>query len=175
MEPIPSGTDGSSHSPPDSGGWSFPLLLTILLIALIGAFVFMAPSTETVESSSSAGWTPSAQPPGTSAALTIDFGNGATKVFEALPCLPDMTVADLMQAAHAFRPGIEFTQKGSGASGFLTSLDGLANEGAGGRNWIYQVDGRHAVQSYCLEKIQPGMHVLWTFTDQLYNDPPAEQ
>jgi hypothetical protein len=121
---------------------------------------------------SAADWQPSPQPTGETVSLTIDFGNGASKEFAALPWRPEMTVADLLEAARQFRPGLGFKQIGEGASGFLSALDGLANQGAGGRNWIYQVDGRHAHVSFCLEKIEPGMHILWTFTDELYNGEP---
>ncbi len=121
-----------------------------------------------------ADWTLSPQPTGETVSLTINFGNGVKKEFEALPYRIEMTVVDLLAAARDFRPGITFTQVGTGESGFLRSLDGLANQGAEGRNWLYQVDGQHAHASFCLEKVGPGGHILWKFTDELYNDGDGE-
>jgi len=111
---------------------------------------------------------------GETVVLSIDFGNGAKKEFAALPWQADMTVADLLEAAQNFQPSIQFTQIGTGERGFLNALDGLANEGAGGRNWLYQVDGQHAHVSFCLEKLEPGGHVLWVYADRLYNGEPVE-
>ena len=73
-----------------------------------------------------------------------------------------MTVADLLNS----EPRISLTSTGSGASAFLTSLDGVANEGAGGRNWTYSVNGKHADRSFAVYELQPGDHVLWTFAAQ---------
>ncbi len=176
MEPKQSSTGGTGESPDHSGSWHFPLLLAVILILAIGIARLSSPPEERpTREPGGADWTPTSQPTGETVRLTIDFGNGARKVYDALPWQPEMTVADLMESAREFRPGIEFAQRGSGASGFLTSLDGLANEGTSGRNWIYRVDQQHAHQSFCLEKIEPGRHVLWLFTDQSYNEGPAEE
>lgn len=175
MEPNQSSTDRSGESTDQGGGWFFPLLLAAVLLVLFGVAKFASPPKQQVAATKDQVWTPSAEPTGQTVGLTIDFGNGASKVFAALPWRAEMTVADSLAAARDFQPGIEFTQQGSGSTGFLTSLDGLENEGASGRNWIYRVDDRHAHQSFCLEKIEPGMHILWTFTDELYNDDSAEQ
>ena len=69
-----------------------------------------------------------------------------------------MTVRDLLNAA----PGLSISQQGSGASAFLTKIDGVANEGAGGRNWMYSVNGQRADRSFAVYELQPGDHVLWT-------------
>ncbi len=177
MEPRQSSTGGTDESADNGGTWLFPLLLTVILIVVVGVAKLSSLPQEraTRQPTGDTDWTPSIQPTGDTVRLTIDFGNGARKVFDALPWQPGTTVSDVMESAREFRPGIEFTQEGSGASGFLTSLDGLANEGASGRNWIYRVDQQHAHQSFCLEKVEPGRHVLWLFTDQLYNEDSAEE
>jgi hypothetical protein len=46
----------------------------------------------------------------------------------------------------------------------LAELDHVGNEGAGGRNWLYQVNGKHADRSFAVYVLQPGDHVLWRFT-----------
>jgi len=178
MEPKQSGTDGTEHETPQKGdrggGWQFPVLLAVLLLGLVTVAIrtprWQAPHGQALRMpGSAAAWKPSPQPTGETVSLSIDFGNGTKKEFTALSWRPEMTVADLMEAARQFRPGLRFTQIGAGGSGFLSSLDGLANQGAGGRNWIYQVDGQHAHVSFCLEKLEPGTHILWTFTDAQYN------
>jgi len=177
MEPQQSSPDEPSNETPPhrnkSESWAFPVLLMVLLLALVGlakwAENLQAPPAPSV---AAATWTPAPQPTGQTVRLTIDFGNGAKKEFAALPWQSDMTVADLLVAARQFRPNITFMQLGEGERGFLSSLDGLSNEGAGGRNWLYRVNGKHAHASFCVEKIEPGAHILWTFTDELYNSEP---
>ena len=142
-------------------GWAFPALLAVVL--LIAAVVAVRGKREISQQSSDEGWTPSPAAQGETVSLEIDFGNGVQQRFEALLWQPEMTVAELLQAASKFRPGITFTQQGKGKNGFLTALQGLANEEAGGRYWTYQVDGKHGQVSFCLQKLSPGQHVLWKF------------
>ena len=168
------GVDGNSGGQKSHGGWVFPALLaTVLLIAAAIAFGNRQPGTQGAAPGTIGSWTPSERPQGSTAALVIDFGNGARKQFAALPWQAGMTVAQVMEQARKFRPGVEFTQVGEGASGLLTAIDGLKNEGSGGRNWRYRVrdqDGDHFGEvSFCLEPIEPGMSVLWEFAAGDYN------
>ena len=175
MEPMQSGTDETLQKSRPGGGWLFPTLLAIVLMILFGLARLASNQRPQQEVGTTDAWTPSPLPVGETIGLSVDFGNGAKKEFAALPWREEMTVADLLEAARRFQPGIRFSQIGSGESGLLNSLDGLANEGAGGRNWLYRVDDRHAHVSFCLEKLEPGMHVLWTFTDEQYNAESAEE
>ena len=68
-----------------------------------------------------------------------------------------------MQRARDFRPGITFDQRGAGEMAFLTSLEGVANETAGGRYWLYSVDGRHGEVSFAIQPLDAGAVVLWEF------------
>jgi Domain of unknown function (DUF4430) len=161
MELSPSGTDEVGG--PTHGGWVFPALLAaVLLVSTVIAMSSRSPE-NSANPTETAAWGPSAQPLGETVALEIDFGNGAKKEFAALPWRAGMTVADLMLQAREYRPGIDFRQHGAGAGGLLTSIDGLRNQGAGGRNWRYDVDGRHGEVSFCVQQLQPGMRVLWEF------------
>jgi hypothetical protein len=45
----------------------------------------------------------------------------------------------------------------------LTSINGVANEGAGGNNWTYEVNGRSGDRSYAVYELRAGDRVLWTF------------
>ncbi len=175
METLPAGTDATPQKEraPQTGrggGWLFAVLLLALLLVLAGFAKWRTNPPAVAPPHFKVGWSPTPLPQGKSVSLTIDFGNGASKEYAALPWQEQMTVAEALTVARDFRPGIHFTQVGEGESGFLSSLDGLANEGAEGRNWLYQVDDQHAHVSYCVRKIEPGAHVLWTFTDQQYNE-----
>ena len=161
MEFGPSRTDEVDS--PTHGGWVFPALLAaVLLVSAVIAHSNRAPDNSPAPGEN-VRRAPSAEPQGETVALEIDFGNGAKREFAALPWRAGMTVADLMLQAREFRPGIDFTQQGEGAGGFLTSLDGLQNQGASGRNWRYEVDGRHGEVSFSVQDLQPGMRVLWEF------------
>jgi hypothetical protein len=113
--------------------------------------------------SSAAPWTPMPQPDGETVSLTVDFGNGARREFDALPWSEGMTLGDLMQQAQEFRPGIAFTRQGEGTMALLTSLEGVANEAGSGRYWLYRIDGRHGETSFAVCPLEPGAHVLWEF------------
>ena len=148
--------------------WVFPLLLLLVLGALL--MVNRWQLTETVSEPPTgtefASWTPSSLPTGETVRLEIDFGNGAARHFDALPWRAGMTVADVLAAAREFRPGIAFTQIGAGPSGLLIALDGLKNEGNDGRNWLYEVAGLPATESFCLQPVAPGELVRWRFTSE---------
>jgi hypothetical protein len=74
-----------------------------------------------------------------------------------------MTVADVMQAARDFRPGVRFSQQGEGDMALLTSLDGVTNDAAIGRFWLYDVDGKPGDVSFAIQKVSPGQPVQWTY------------
>jgi hypothetical protein len=108
-------------------------------------------------------WKPTPVPEGETVALVIDFGNGARREFDALPWSAGMTVGDLLRTARDFRPAVQFEQSGTGDGAFLTSLEGVAHEGAGGRFWFYEVDGRFGTVSFDAQQLQAGQRVLWKF------------
>jgi hypothetical protein len=93
--------------------------------------------------------------------LTVNFGNGQL-LNEKTQWREGMTVLDVLQDHRR----IGFLTEGSGASAFLTSLNGVMNEGAGGRNWTYTVNGKYADRSFAVYELQPNDHVLWTFAAQ---------
>jgi hypothetical protein len=93
--------------------------------------------------------------------LSINFGDGRLES-TAVEWRDGMTVADVLQQ----EPRISLVTNGSGESAFLTALDGVANQGAGGRNWTYTVNGKFADRSFAVYELQPNDHVLWTFGPQ---------
>jgi len=145
----------------------FPALLVVVLAATAGIAMLGPSATRSVpRQSAPTEWSPSVRPQGETVELTIDFGNGAKRQFDTLPWREGMTCELLLQEAVRYRPGIQFTQQGKGETGFLLSIEGLKNQGASGRNWMYQVNDHRAATSFCLQKLEPGDHVLWTFANQ---------
>ncbi len=123
-----------------------------------------APRAASAAKESSVAWAPPAAA-GETVALEIDFGNGARREFAALPYRDGMTVGDALLLARDFGPSLAFTHQGEGELSFLTSLDGVANQGPGGRFWLYQVDGQRADVSYEVQPLSAGQRVLWQFTE----------
>lgn len=109
------------------------------------------------------GSAPSPRPQGDTVELAIDFGNGASRQFAALPWRAGMTVADLLAEARRFRPAVMFSQQGEGKSAFLVSIDRLANQPGTGGHWLYKVNGKQAEKSFGIQPLQPGDRVLWMF------------
>jgi hypothetical protein len=143
----------------------------MLALVLTGILVVrLAPPRQTAEPESAnppaadADWTPSQRPRGETFSLTVDFGNGAEMRFAALRWRERMTVLDAMQAAADFRPGITFTHQGSDATAFLTTIDGLKNAGAGGGNWLYEVNGEKASVGIGVRTLAPRDALLWRYT-----------
>ena|SRR5688572_753823 len=140
--------------------WGLPLLFAIVLAAILLS------QTKTVRNSLFKPATirppvdQNDSQPAQQVLLTINYGDGRPLQNERGPWREGMTVGDLLQG----EPRVSLTMQGSGASGFLTQLGGVANEGAGGRNWIYSVNGKPADRSFEVYELKPNDHVLWTFT-----------
>jgi hypothetical protein len=170
MEPT-----GPSPEPPATaraccGGGSLPIVL-VAGAAIVGAMLAgdawrRTPSggpAATTTPAVATDWTPAPRPTGETVSLAIDFGNGARREIAALPYRAGMTIGDLLRAAQEFRPAIAFAHQGEGEMAFLTSLEGVANEGGDGRYWIYSVDGATGTVSYEKQALEPGAAVLWEF------------
>jgi hypothetical protein len=93
--------------------------------------------------------------------LSINFGNGQMQ-HEITEWRDGMTVADVLQQ----EPRVSFQTHGAGESAFLSSINGIANQGAGGRNWTYSVNGKYADRSFAVYELRQNDHVLWTFAAQ---------
>jgi hypothetical protein len=98
--------------------------------------------------------------------LVVDYGDGAQKVFPALPWQEGMTVLDAMEKAKAPAHGITFQHTGKGETAFLTQIDDLKNEGGGKskKNWQYLVNDAYADKSFGIRKLEKGDVILWKFT-----------
>jgi hypothetical protein len=154
-------TPGESNScTPCRSGWRLPLLLGIVLAAmfLLSSNRFRQAVVQPLRQQPT-------DEPGTQSAskvlLTVNFGNGQL-VNVTENWREGMTVADVLQND----PRTGFLTEGRGASAFLTSLNGVMNEGVGGRNWTYTVNGKFADRSFAVYELRPNDHVLWTFASQ---------
>jgi hypothetical protein len=165
-ESSPAGATGDFA--PRSNPWTMPLVL-VAGAALVGTWLLLAEAARRPqaapgrEGAAAENWTPAPRPEGETASLAIDFGNGARREFAALPWSEGMTLGKLMSEARDFRPGLRYTQDGEGEMAFLTSLEGVANDQAGGRYWFYEVDGQRGDVSFDAQPLEAGAKVLWVF------------
>jgi hypothetical protein len=138
--------------------WRLPLLLGLVLVVLLltrgrGLQETTSQNAEERPTAAAAGDVRH------SVSLTVDFGDERRREFSSLAWRTGMTVADLMVQADK----LSTTQKGAGQSAFVTAIDGVANEGAAGRNWVYTVNGESADRSFAVYELEPGDRVLWMF------------
>ncbi len=167
--PSPAGHEGDARR----GDRAFPWVL-LLVAAAVGALLATLRPERTGEvplggaatPGEAPAWTPAPRPEGETVSLTIDFGNGARRQWDALPFLPKLTVGALMEEARKFQPPLVFTQQGEGELAFLTSLEGVANERGAGRYWMYSVDGDFGQVSFAVRELEAGDAVLWEFRQQ---------
>lgn len=138
-----------------------PLLLGIVLLAIL-AFRGFGPQGPEIEKRSDS---PSSTGPALPAnsieqvSLSLDFGDGQQEEFSSIPWRSGMTIADLFHEV----PGVSISQKGTGKIAFLTGINGIENQGADGRNWIYEVNGQSGDRSFADYELYAGDSVLWTF------------
>jgi hypothetical protein len=144
-----------------------PLLLGLVLVAilLIRSRGIHHAATDSGEPSNGAAATSPAVPAGNTVSLEIDFGDGQPRTYLPVPWRKGMTVRDLTRETQ--RADIKLVVRGTGASAFLDNLDGVANEGADGRNWLFSVNGEPGDRSFAVYELQPGDQVLWTFSGRL--------
>lgn len=190
--PSPSSESGDPGNGPEvmgtagtrpAGPWLLPLLLCTVLVGILlfsqpwvkwgqpdgGSSEELGARGEGVAADSTAtqgGWVPAPRPVGKTVALSIDFGNGATREFTALPWRDGMMVADLMDAARHFRPSINYTQKGTQAQAFLTALEGVSQQASSDNYWFYEINGKRGIRSFGIQPLLPGDRVLWKFGPQ---------
>jgi hypothetical protein len=143
--------------------WRLPLLLALVLAAVLLSRGFRETTTEPASDSPvrATGATT-----GETISLAIDFGDGRQPQYEATPWREGMTVRDSLIAVADSPGGVRFAQQGSGESAFLTEINGVKNQGAGGRNWTYAVNGKLGDRSFAVYPLRAGDQVLWTFGSQ---------
>ena len=103
--------------------------------------------------------------------LTIDYGDGSQKRFPKIDWSSEQrrTVADALEFARQHARGITVTARGKGETRFLEAIDQVTNEGAGGKNWMFSVNGELAKSSFATVVVEPGADILWEFRAFQYN------
>jgi hypothetical protein len=143
--------------------WRLPLLLASILVAvwLIRGRGVREPERDPTDAQRAR---PASAAAGQTVSLTIDFGDGRRTDYEPIAWREGQTVQDVTRESQ--RSDLKLKTLGTGQSAFLASLDGIENEGANGRNWIYSVNDKSGDRSFGVYELQPGDHVLWTFGKQ---------
>lgn len=138
--------------------WVLPLLLAIVLGGVLAVRCWQ-PAAMSGKRSLGVGAEPIR---GELVELEIDAGEGTPLAFQ-VPWEAGATVQDAL--AGAGNGKLSFAVQGRNAGALLTELAGYANEGEGGRNWHFEVNGEWADRSFAVYELQPGDHVLWKFAE----------
>ena len=94
--------------------------------------------------------------------LRLKVVSGVEKqVFEIESSEKLKTVSDLLKHVADTNESFKYKSRGSGRTFFLTEINGQKNEGAGGRNWIYTVNGKLGNKSAGLFEIKAGDEIEW--------------
>lgn len=95
----------------------------------------------------------------------VAISASAPEVFaieETVSIMTDDTVFDAMLRLRA-AGAIAFTASGAGETAFIRSIGGVANEGAGGRNWTYDLNGACAALGAGAQLVADGDRIAWRF------------
>ena len=147
--------------------WRLPLLLAVVLAVIMvlnGRGIRVADDAQ--EPVSGRELAVNGEASGATVSLEIDFGDQGERPVHAVVWHEGITVADALTALrHRANDsaGVKVTVQGSGQSALLTEIDGRANQGAGGANWTYAVNGQRADRSFAVYRLEPGDRVLWSF------------
>lgn len=138
--------------------WLLPLLLGLVFILIV---VFRGNEQQDLPNKPQLPANPPATASNTAEGvhLVIDFGDGPRREFASIPWRSGITVADLLRG----NPDLTVLQKGTGAAAFLTTINGVENQGADGKNWLYEVNGKVGDRSFAIYELRGGDRVLWTF------------
>ncbi len=103
-------------------------------------------------------------------AVSIGFGNRRAAKQFTVPYSDESTVLSILDRAQS-NGDLSIDYRGSGESAFVTSIDGIENQGADGDNWVYRVNGKLADRSCGIFAIKPGDEIAWTLGPY----PPDDQ
>lgn len=96
-------------------------------------------------------------------ALMIDRGPGAAAETHDIGWQSGQTVLGVLEAYSTEHPAEPLTVIGAGASALVASCAGRTNEGAGGLNWQFELNGEYGTKSAGVTTVKPGDRVLWKF------------
>lgn len=101
--------------------------------------------------------------------LTVDFSDGYEVSYDLIEWRRGMTVLDVMRDLSRHAHPLTFEFRGKGETAFLTSIQGVKNQGGEGGNWIFRVNGKLAKQGCGVTALEKGDTILWRFTGGNYN------
>lgn len=142
---------------PKASRWAAPMVLAVVLGAIVVSQTLLNRGPAR----------PLGAPPDPAAEgvvlLAIDTGEGEP-ASGAVAWQDGMSVLDALERAPLGWPG-PIDYRGAGANAFVTQIKGIANEGAGGRNWEYTVNGERGEVSAGVREVAAGDRILWKFTE----------
>lgn len=100
--------------------------------------------------------------------LAVNFGETPDPIAVAVVCSEDSTVLSILERAHNMKE-LNLKFRGQGETAFVESINGIKNEGASGKNWIYRVNGKTGDKSAGIYEVDPQDKVSWQF-----GTPPKE-
>ena len=94
-----------------------------------------------------------------------DFHNPPWQACNNLPITPQSTtVQDLLNEAESCDPPVNYTYVGSGASAYLTGIDGVENnQDDNGYYWVYFVNGQMPNVGFGAYELSDGDSVAWDY------------
>ena len=131
-----------------------------IVLSTVVAFVLAATEAPSIQA---------ADDPQSTVSLAIDFGDGSELHFTQLAWHDNMTVLDALATAAKHARGVKYKVRSSGSFAFVTEIDGLANEGGNGRNWLFQVNDKLGKVGAGVQELEVGDSVQWNFAK--YNEP----
>ena len=95
--------------------------------------------------------------------LVVEFGDGVEWHYTGLNWQADDTVWTVMERAAKHPRGVLLKHQGRGDTLLVLAIADVANEGGGGRNWIYRVNDELGDRSAAIREVQAGDTILWRF------------
>lgn len=139
--------------------WAFPLLLAAVLLGV----VLWNAVRGGLESGSGGGEPEPAAGAAVFGEVLVELSIEDQPAIEQTVPPVGGNVLSVLWAAGAESDAFQPTVSGSGSSAFVESVGGIANEGFGGRNWTFEVNGRPGDRSAAITPVKDGDRVLWKF------------
>jgi hypothetical protein len=96
--------------------------------------------------------------------VVVDAGAGKVTTYSGVAIAKNMSVIAALEKLRS--RGLRFRSRGSGATAFVESINGIKNSGSG-RNWIYFVNDKKATKGAGVYLLKAGDIVLWKYADKV--------
>jgi hypothetical protein len=94
--------------------------------------------------------------------LQIDFRGQQDNLELEVPCSTESTAFEVLKIASR-QAGFSLETTGQGQTAFVKSIAGVANQGAGGDNWVFHVNGALADRGSGVYPLQSKDQLRWVF------------